>query len=58
MGSESGVSMVTSYSLNNGGTSIFLSKNSIMDIQTRSPGFDDIHPLIAFIPVYSNDMTF
>ena len=43
MGSESGVSMVTCYSLNNGGATIFLSKNSIMSIQTLSPGFHVIH---------------
>ena len=58
MGSKSGVSTVTSYSLNNGGAMIFLPKNSIMNIQTLSPGFDVMHTLIALIELYKNYMTF
>ena len=58
MGSKSGVSMVTSYSLNNGGAMIFWPKNSIMNIQTLSPEFDFIHTLIALIELYKNYMTF
>ena len=58
VGSKSGVSTVTSYSLNNGGAMIFLPKNSIMNIQTLSPAFDVIHTLIALIELYKNYMTF
>jgi hypothetical protein len=57
-GSGAGASMVRSYSLNNGGALFFLPKNSIMNIQTLSPGFDVIHTLIALIELYKNYMTF
>ena len=58
MGSKSGVSTVTSYSQNNGGTSIFLTKNLIMNIQTKTPVLHVIHALVAFITSNANDMTF
>ena len=50
--------MVTSYLLNNGGVTIFMTQNVIMNIQTLSPGFDVIHTLIVFIELKKNDMTF
>ncbi len=58
MGSKSGVSTVTSYSLINGGAMIFLPKNSIMNIQTLSRAFDVTHTLVALIELYKNYMTF
>ncbi len=54
VGSVSGPSMVTSYSLHNGG-SRFLSKNLILNVQTLLPRFDYIHQCIAFIlELYKN----
>jgi hypothetical protein len=58
MGSASGASTVTSYSQNNGGTSIFLSENLIMNIQTLSPAFDVLHQRLCFIELYQNTVTF
>ncbi len=58
MGSESGVSTVTSYSQNNRGTSIFLSENLTMNIQTLLPTFDVIHQRLCFIKLYQNAVTF
>ncbi len=58
MGSESGASIVTSYSQNNGGTLIFLSENLIMNIQTLSLAFNVIHQHLCFIKLYQNAVTF
>ncbi len=57
MGSESGASTVTTYLQNNGGTSIVLSKNMVMNIQTLLPAFDVIHQCLCFIKLYQNTMT-
>jgi hypothetical protein len=58
VGSASGASTVTSYSQNNEGTSIFLSSDLIMNIQSLSPAFDVIRQPLCLIEIYQNNMTF